>query len=213
MSTGSAVLLRAQRGGCDETGHAVHVAPLPIGLEHASTAVVGTLCGALCPLDQVETVASGVGMPCSRCTQEPDDAPCSTAYQEWGWPVAAAGDGLLLILGASVTALALSRQLVDEIAPILTSRDRQPAVLAHPAAPEHPIVLVGEPFGVPLPWPAAVRSVCGAVPLPPTVTAFGPVHWVQPPHGCGLANCREIDVFGAVRTTLFHGAGVNEGGS
>lgn len=48
-------------------------------------------------------------------------------------------------------------------------------------------------------WGAHYRR---GVPLPPTVTAFGPVRWLQPPLDPDLATCREIDIFGAVRTTL-----------
>lgn len=198
---------RARDRGCE---CAVHLSPLPCEIPQAPGAA-GTLCGALLPFDQVETVGPGAGMPCGSCTQDLDDTPSWTVYQDWGWPVVVSGDRVLLVLDDSVTALALPRRLVDEIVPILVSRDRQPAILSHSAAPDHPILLVGEPFGVPLPWPADVHAIYGAVPLPPT--PLGLVDWLQPPHSSGLANCREIDVFGAVRTTSLTGARGNGGGS
>jgi hypothetical protein len=137
----------------------------------------------------------------------------STRYLEWGWPVVVSGDRVLLILGDSVTALALPSQLVDAVTPILTGRDRRPAVLHHPGAPDHRVLLVGEPFGAPLPWPAEVHHISWAVPLPPTVAVLGRVRWLQPPSEPDLAVCREIDVFAAVRTTLLVGADANGGES
>ncbi|MGH3571820.1 MAG: hypothetical protein ACRDUW_08330 [Pseudonocardiaceae bacterium] len=38
--------------------------------------------------------------------------------------------------------------------------------------------------------------------LPPTKTARGPVSWVYPPEADALRLCREVDVFGALRTAL-----------
>lgn len=199
------VLIRSRSGVSGEVDHCVHAAPLPIGAELAAVGMVGTLCGALAPLDQVEPMAPGVGMPCARCVLYRDGAlpPATpTSYHEWGWPVAVCADRVLLILGDSAATLALPIWLTDAVTQILTARHRPAPVLAHPGAPEHLLVLVGEPFGAALPWPDGVHTISGAVPLPPTVTAFGSVRWLQPPHDPDLATCREIDVFAAVRTAL-----------
>ncbi|MPZ67490.1 MAG: hypothetical protein GEU83_19015 [Pseudonocardiaceae bacterium] len=83
-----------------------------------------------------------------------------------------------------------------ELATRMLVRDR------HNGAPEHRVLLAGEPYGVPLPWPAGVHPVTGMLPLPPSVTPLGPIHWYEPPHDPDLRACREIDIFGAVRTTL-----------
>ena len=77
-----------------------------------------------------------------------------------------------------------------------------PAVLAHPYAPDHHMVLTGERFGSPLPWPPDVYQVTGAVMLPPTMTICGPITWVRSPSKDSLRLSREIDVFGALRTVL-----------
>ncbi|MGQ0719226.1 MAG: hypothetical protein ACT4NP_18320 [Pseudonocardiales bacterium] len=42
----------------------------------------------------------------------------------------------------------------------------------------------------------------GVLLLPPTVTPRGPITWVRPPGENSLRLCREIDLFGAVRTAL-----------
>jgi hypothetical protein len=75
-------------------------------------------------------------------------------------------------------------------------------VLVNPGTPQEWVLLAGEPFGVPLPWPPGVRLLTGTLPLPPSATPFGPVRWQRRPTTPDLAGCREIDVFGAVRTTL-----------
>ncbi len=85
---------------------------------------------------------------------------------------------------------------------ILTAQGCAPAVLAHPYAPEHQIVLTGERYGLTLPWPHQVHRVIGFLPLPPTVTPRGPVSWIQPPQPDSLRLCREIDLFAALRTAL-----------
>ncbi|MGH4021486.1 MAG: hypothetical protein ACRDT0_20095 [Pseudonocardiaceae bacterium] len=125
-----------------------------------------------------------------------------TAYEKWGWPVTACGDQVLLTLDAEATALALPTGLVEAVTPILAALDRSAPVLVHPGAPQHRVLLAGEPFGVPLPWPAGVHTVTGALPLPPSTTPLGPITWHQPPSTPDLRTCREIDIFGAVRTTL-----------
>lgn len=125
---------------------------------------MGTLCGALLPFDQIEGMAAGVGVPCSGCVLEPADMPppaVAIGYQERGWPVAVCADRVLLVLGDSTTALALPVWLVDAITPALIARDHAAPVLAPPGVPEHRILLVGEPFGAGLPWPAGVHTIGG----------------------------------------------------
>ncbi|MGH3904552.1 MAG: hypothetical protein ACRDTE_10230 [Pseudonocardiaceae bacterium] len=46
----------------------------------------------------------------------------------------------------------------------------------------------------------AVRTATGPVPLPPTLTATGPVTWVHLPDCHALGSCREIDIYGALHT-------------
>lgn len=75
-------------------------------------------------------------------------------------------------------------------------------MLAHPHAPAHWIVLTGEPFGVPLPWPDEIRTVTGHLPLPPTHTPTGPITWVRLPYDHTLGSCREINLFDAVHTLI-----------
>lgn len=205
---------RALRSSEGRPERVVHVAPLPIGVGLAG--LVGTLCGALLRFDQVEAVAPGVGVGCTRCllhSVNTPPTPTPTGYQEWGWPVVVFGEQVLLILGVEARALMLPTGMADAVTTILASRDRPAAVLDHPCAPEHWLVLVGEPFGAALPWPDGVHTISGAVPLPPTVTAFGSVRWLQPPHDPDLATCREIDVFAAVRTALRDVAQVEGGRS
>jgi hypothetical protein len=74
--------------------------------------------------------------------------------------------------------------------------------LAHPYTPEHHILLTGERYGVTLPWPPQVHQVTGVLLLPPTVTSRGPITWTNPPREDSLRLCREIELFGAVRTAL-----------
>ena len=74
--------------------------------------------------------------------------------------------------------------------------------MAHPYTPEHHILLSGERYGVSLPWPAQVHRVTGVLLLPPTVTARGPITWARSPGEDSLRLCREIDLFGALRTAL-----------
>lgn len=215
LSTRMLVLVRARHSVGDEAGPTAHLALLPGGSEPAVGAV-GTVCGALLAVEQIEIVAPGVGVPCTPCLLYQDrtshpPSPAAASYQEWGWPVTACGDQVLLALGADAVALALPAGLVEAVTAILAARDRAAPVLAHPGAGEYRVLLTGEPYGVPLPWPAGVVPVTGMVALPPSPTVSGPVRWHQPPADPDLRACREIDVFGAVRTTL-HAAARAQGG-
>jgi hypothetical protein len=111
------------------------------------------------------------------------------------------GDQLGVPLGHCATAHIVPMDLVAAITLILAALDRPVPVLIHPDAPGCGVVIAGEPYGVPLPWPATVQVVTGMLPLPPSQTPHGPVHWYQQhqPHH-PLATCREIDVFSAMRT-------------
>lgn len=53
-----------------------------------------------------------------------------------------------------------------------------------------------------LPWPHQVHRVTGVLLLPPTVTPRGPIIWIESPQKDSLRLCREIDLFGALRTAL-----------
>lgn len=220
--TGAAlvVLVRYRVGVVGETMRTVHVVPLRTG---RPTGALSAVCGAILMSDGLETVKPGEGMPCTTCVihhatgdttieDSPADNPGSAQaaepadYQQWGWPVTVHRGQIRLSLDRHVSALAISASLSTTVTRILTQRRCAPAVLAHPYAPEHRIVLTGEKYGVMLPWPAQMHQVTGVLLLPPTVTARGPIMWTQPPQLHSLRRCREIDLFGAVRTAL-HGTG------
>ncbi len=124
------------------------------------------------------------------------------AYPGRGWPVTRHRDQVWLSLRRDVLALAIPILLSTEVTQILIARRCIPPVLAHPYTPEHHIMLTGERYGVPLPWPDQVHQVTGGLLLPPTVTPRGPITWIQPPREDSLRLCREIDLFGALRTVL-----------
>jgi hypothetical protein len=111
-------------------------------------------------------------------------------------------DQVRLSLHGDVSALIIPVPLGTEVTRILTQRRCAPPVLAHPYAPEHHILLTGERYGVPLPWPPQVHQVTGALLLPPTLTPRGPVTWAHSPRQDSLRLCREIDLLGALRTAL-----------
>ena len=134
------------------------------------------------------------------------EAGCTSGltYRAWGWPVTQHRDLIHLRLDCAASAIAIPIPLSAEVTQVLTDRHCAPAVLAHPYAPEHHMVLTGERFGATLPWPSGVYQVTSAVMLPPTMTICGPITWVWPPSKDSLRLSREIDVFGALRTVLSH---------
>ncbi|MGH3889223.1 MAG: hypothetical protein ACRDSZ_22140 [Pseudonocardiaceae bacterium] len=214
------MLVRYRPGVVGETARVVHVVALPTD-EQAG--VVGAWCGAALMARDIETVTPGEGMPCTVCVvthvmgAAPAEKPLAdglaegpgaglaaggACYQQWGWPVILHRDQVRLSLSHDVSALAIPIPLVAEVTQILNQRRCAPPVLAHPYAPDHHILLTGERYGVTLPCPAQVHQVTGVLLLPPTVTARGPITWIQPPRADSLRLCREIDLFGALRTAL-----------
>jgi hypothetical protein len=172
-------------------------------------------------LEKIEALSYGQGMPCMMCAlhqvsttapvvEPPAGSPDSegtglingAVYQAWNWPVIQHRDQIRLSLECDVSAIEVPILLSAEVTQILTKRHCAPAVLAHPYAPEHHLILVGERFGVALPWPPSVRHVTGALMLPPTMTPRGPITWVQLPRQDSLLLSREIDVFSALHTVL-----------
>ncbi|MGH3768023.1 MAG: hypothetical protein ACRDTX_23225 [Pseudonocardiaceae bacterium] len=123
-------------------------------------------------------------------------------YHQWGWPVAVRRNRMRLRLGPATVALVIPAVLAAEVTEILTARRCQPAMLIHPRAPMHRVLLASEPYPVMLPWPPGVNRITTNLLLPPTPTAHGPLRWMHPPHENSLRLCREIDVLAAVRTTL-----------
>jgi hypothetical protein len=107
-----------------------------------------------------------------------------------------------LSLHRDVSARAIPVPLATKVTETLNRRRCAPPVLAHPYAPDHRIVLTGERYGVPLPWPHQVHQISGVLLLPPTVTPRGPITWIRLPQEDSLQLCREIDLFGALRTAL-----------
>lgn len=211
------VLVRYRPGVTGQATRIVHMVPLPLGDQpDAVTAVCGTKLLA----SEMEIVTPGHGTPCARCLVSqvaaspapPTVKPCSHAahpdtrhqdatadYHRWEWPVTMRGDQVWLRLAPNTVALIIPTPLAAEMTEILTTRRCQPAVLTHPNAPTHRVLLAGEPYPVMLPWPPGVNRVTTDLLLPPTPTPRGPLRWVQPPHESSLRLCREIDV---LRTTL-----------
>jgi hypothetical protein len=163
-------------------------------------------------------VSPGMGAPCRACLESRAIATGSSAvrcdggdeiasgplYSGWGWPVTQQRDLIQLSLDCDASAIAIPVPLSVEVTRVLTARHCAPAVLAHPYAPEHHMVLTGEKFGAALPWPSGVYEVSESVMLPPTMTVAGPITWVQPPSKDSLRLSREIDVFGALRAVASH---------
>lgn len=220
------MLVRYRAGAIGQAAGTVHLVPVPGGTEVGTNTevgantegnMVGALCGGLMCPEQIEAVRPGVGVPCTACLvnqatntgwpvagSESGDAEISggPACSGWGWPVIQERGLIQLRLDCNASAIAIPISLCIKVTRVLTARHCAPAVLAHPYAPEHHIVLTGEKFGAALPWPSGVYQVGGAVMLPPTVTVSGPVTWVQPPSRDSLRLSREIDVFGALRTVI-----------
>ncbi|MDQ4010425.1 MAG: hypothetical protein M3228_06955 [Actinomycetota bacterium] len=201
MSCAAALTARYRPGVDAQATHPVHlVPPLPVRTE---VGAVGAFCGALLSLPKLETVEPGQGVPCSMCVLQhaatTTQAP-RTNYSSLGWPVHVHGDQLVLPLGHCATAQILPVDLAAAITPILAALDRPVPVLLHPDAPGCGVVIAGEPYGVPLPWPETVQVVTGMLALPPSRTPHGPVRWYQQAPCDPLASCREIDVFAAMRT-------------
>lgn len=212
------VLVRYRPGVVGETARTVHVVPLPTDEQ---VGAVGALCGATM-LGDIETVTPGEGMPCTLCVinhvagttpaGEPSTgdvggvgaglAAGGACYRGWGWPVALHRDQVRLSLRRDVSAVAIPIRLCTEVTEILARRRCVPAVLAHPYTPDHSIMLTGERYGVTLPWSGQVHRITGVLLLPPTVTPRGPITWSRPPQEDSLRLCREIDLFGALRTAL-----------
>ncbi|MGH3871841.1 MAG: hypothetical protein ACRDSR_10075 [Pseudonocardiaceae bacterium] len=209
------VLAARYRAGVNaELSHPAHLLPTPVCV---AAGPVGALCGALLWPRQLETVQPGQGAVCSMCTRQqatairlpPADArtstgehatgPDGTTYSALGWPVHLRGDHVVLPLRHDTAAHVVPVELVETIMPILTSLDRPVAVLLHPDAPGNGIVITGEPYGVPLPWPDTVQTVSGMLVLPPSETPHGPVSWWYQAPAHALGTYREIDIFAAVR--------------
>lgn len=213
-STGLVVAVRA----VGEHRRPVHLAALPAP---GPPGAITTLCGALLASGRIEIVDPGIGVPCTTCLiyqadrEQPVTPPAGHApggpmavarrataqgYAALGWPVTVRGNQVLLNVGTELIALIMPSVLADQATVLLTAQARPAPVLTHPDLPGQRIMLAAERFGVDLPWPAQIRPMTGHLPLPPTVTPAGPVSWAHLPDGHALGFCREIDLFGAVRT-------------
>lgn len=214
------LLVRHRTGMIGQASRTVHLVPMPANYEMG---VIAALCGDLLCHEDMEAVEPGQGVPCQVCLMNQASAmtdgamtdgavpaqaraglPDGPAYQAWGWPVFSHRGLIQLRLDCDASAIAIPIPLSAEVTQVLTARHCAPAVLAHPYAPEHHMVLTGERFGAALPWPSGVYEVTSAVMLPPTKTLCGRITWVQPPSKDSLRLSREIDVFGALRTVLSH---------
>lgn len=217
VASQSLLLARHRADGIGQAGRTVHLVPV---IPSPAAGAVAALCGALLHFEEIDAVELGEGVPCQVCllnraTALSADAESSVAgledaadfldgptYRAWGWPVTQQRDLIQLRLGCDALAVAIPIPLSAEVTQVLVDRLCEPAVLAHPHAPDHHLVLTGERFGTTLPWPSGVYQVTGAVVLPPTMTIYGPVTWVKAPSKDSLRLSREIDIFGALRTVL-----------
>lgn len=168
------LLARYRSGMARQAAHPVHLIQLPV---RGEAGAVSALCGMLLAAAELETVTPGQGAPCTLCF---------LAHLSGG----SAG---------SAPPQPATTMPVDTTGLLATRRCRAP-MLVHPSTPAYRILLTGEPYGIPLPWPDEVRIATGHLPLPPTRTATGPVSWAQLHHDHMLGCCREIDVFGALHT-------------
>lgn len=220
VGTGPVMAVRQRAETAGDTERVVHLAALPAP---SASGLISTLCGALLAMEQTEVADQGSGVPCSIClilraaAENPvtpvDGLPLAgptpthrranpEGYAALGWPVTVRGDQVLLNLDGDVTALILPVSLAEQVVHVLITQARPAPVLTHPDAPEHRILIAGEPYGIPLPWPEEVRVATGHLPLPPTVTPRGAVTWAHLPDGHSLSFCREIDLSGALHTAL-----------
>ncbi|MGQ0776176.1 MAG: hypothetical protein ACT4NY_17410 [Pseudonocardiales bacterium] len=119
-------------------------------------------------------------------------------YRGWGWPVILRREQVWLALESEAVALLIPAVLATEVAVILADRYCPSAMLTHPYAPEHRVLLAGEPFPVMLSWPPGVHRVTTCLLLPPAMTPRGPLTWTYPPQPEALRLCREIDVLAAL---------------
>ena len=199
MSSAAVLATRYRAGAAADATRPVHLVPLPV---QTAVGAVGAFCGELLSLPKLEAVESGQGVACPMCVLQhgaTTQAPRSkTDYSSQDWPVQMQGEQLVLPLGHCATAHLLPMDLAAAITPILAALDRPVPVLIHPDAPGCGVVIAGEPYGVPLPWPETAQVV-GMLPLPPSRTPHGPVHWYQDAPHHPLTTCREIDVFSAMR--------------
>jgi hypothetical protein len=215
------ILARYRPGRAARTARTVHLAPLPDG---GQPSALTALCGILLAPEDIEQVAPGEGAPCTPCTLShlstlpPTDTPphaaapapgldagpaeAAAVYGGWSWPVTLHRDQVRLTLGSAAVALMVPAALANRVAVIRTARRCPSAMLTHPYAPGHRVLLAGEPYPMPLPWPPEVRRVAPNLLLPPTMTPRGPLTWARPPDPTALALCREIDVLAALRTAL-----------
>lgn len=204
------LLVRQRAGVLGQSDRTVHLLPLP---PDGATGVMAALCGGLLRLEEIEAADSGDDLRCQVCTENQAiaagvgvDSSAAVAsefpYRAWNWPVIEQDDLVQLRLDGDVSAIAIPIPLSARVTQVLIDRFCLPAVLAHPYAPDHHLVLTGERFGAPLPWPSGIYQVTDAIMLPPTMTICGPITWIQPPSKDSLRLSREIDVFGALRTVL-----------
>lgn len=109
-------------------------------------------------------------------------------YERWGWLVRQAGDRLLLITNAQISAVELPAALGGEVQHYLTVRMLAGPVIALPGAPRRWLLLTqsadeSAPVNlVRLRGRGALVHRCGTlVPLPPSRLESGVVSWQVPP--------------------------------
>ncbi|MGH3533465.1 MAG: hypothetical protein ACRDQG_01950 [Pseudonocardiaceae bacterium] len=208
-------------GGSEGIEGTVHVVALAVG-EHTGGDQVAALCGMRIRPEEMHTVPPGQTHWCPRCflahlttpaTPDPDPGAwgsCTVGqpmaavagYRKLGWPILLRGEDVVLDLDTlGAVAVITPTSLATLVCALLTRRRCPPTVLAHPALPHHQVLLAGERYPVPLGWPPEVHRITGTLPLPPTLTARGPVCWIHCPQPTGLRLCREFDVVAALHAT------------
>jgi len=208
------VLLRYRPGIGGRTARVVHLVPQPLAHQPGTAGVA--FCGALLRPELVETVSPGQGARCILCTinhgavapagrisRKTNAGTAAGRYRAWGWPVTSRGHQVWLDLEPTTVALTIPAPLVTEATKLLHQwRCPPPALMIHPDAPEHRVMLATERHSRALLYPRGVHRSTGALPLPPTTTPHGTLIWALPPQAGPLQLCREFDVFAALRTVL-----------
>ena len=107
------------------------------------------------------------------------------AHQYWlelGWPTSVDGDQLVVELDDDIWGLRMPTTLAEELVALLRRMDLSCPVIELPG--QQGVIVLLEPTEVEsaLPFPTQVGKLPSGcrVPLPPSMTASGPVRWLTP---------------------------------
>lgn len=203
-----------------------HLLPLPLTGRRYGNNLAVLYCGAVLPVADLEALdraeKSAGDVVCRLCVTahrtghppaplpglDPYSDPslsgrvaAARSYVRHGWSILLQEGQVRLSLDTGPVAIAMPEDLATAVTEVLEARHCSPAVLTHPGLRSQRVFVVRERFPVALGWPPKVRRLAsGSVPLPPSPTSYGRVHWVRPPEPGPLGLCREIDIVAALRT-------------